>query len=56
MKPGCEATAIAAYDCYEKQLCGKGDKLWALEDFGVLAQRHSKCLAERVAARDCVPK
>jgi len=56
MKPGCEAAAIAAYNCYEKELCGKGDKLWALEDFGVLAERHGKCAAERTAAKDCNPK
>jgi hypothetical protein len=56
MKPGCEDKAIAAYSCYEKELCGKGDKLWALEDFGVLAERHSKCVAERNATKDCVGK
>ena len=56
MRPGCEAKAIAAYTCYEKELCGKGDKLWALEDFGVLAERHGKCVAERNANKECVAK
>jgi hypothetical protein len=56
IKPGCEAKAIAAYTCYEKELCGKGDKLWALGDFGVLAERHSKCVTERNALADCAPK
>jgi len=52
----CVDKATAAYDCYEKELCGKTDKVWALDDFRVLADRHSKCVAERDAARDCVGK
>ena len=55
-KPGCEEKATAAYDCFEKELCGKADKVWALEDFGVLSERHSKCVAERKAAQECGAK
>jgi hypothetical protein len=53
---GCAAKAIAAYDCYEKELCGKSDKVWALDDFRVLVDRYGKCVAERNALRDCVDK
>jgi len=52
----CDAKAISAYDCYEKELCGKEDKVWALDDLRVLTDRHKKCVAERDAARDCVGK
>ena len=45
--------AVAAYDCYEKQLCGKGDKVWALGDLRVLSERHGKCAAERDASHAC---
>ena len=24
--------AVAAYDCYEKELCGKEDRVWTIED------------------------
>jgi hypothetical protein len=51
---GCTEKAIAAYDCYQKQLCGKADKVWALADLGVLAQRHATCVAEREAVMACV--
>jgi hypothetical protein len=51
---GCTEKAIAAYDCYMKELCGKGDKVWALDDLRVLSERHGKCAAEREAARTCV--
>jgi len=51
---GCTDKAIAAYDCYQKQLCGKSDKVWALEDLRVLSERHGKCTAERDALRACV--
>src|SRR5262245_53615392 len=30
---GCAAKAVAVYDCYEKELCGKAEKVWALRDF-----------------------
>ncbi len=52
----CEAQAIAVYDCYEKQLCAGKDKVWALDDLRVLAERHAKCVAERDALRTCALK
>jgi hypothetical protein len=51
---GCADSAIALYDCYQKELCGKADKVWAVEDLGVLAERQNKCVAERAALRACV--
>jgi hypothetical protein len=51
---GCAEKAIAAYDCYQKELCGKADKVWALDDLRVLSERHGKCAAERDASRACV--
>jgi hypothetical protein len=48
----CEDKATAAYDCYEVELCG-AEKVWALDDFRVLADRHKKCVAERDALKDC---
>ena len=53
VEKGCADKATAAYDCYESQLCG-AEKVWALDDFRVLADRHKKCTAERDALRDCV--
>ena len=53
---GCTEKAVAAYDCYEKELCGKADKVWALDDFRVLVDRHGKCVAERDASRACIAK
>ena len=53
---GCTEKAVAAYDCYLKELCGKADKIWALEDLRVLSDRHGKCVAERDASRACVEK
>jgi hypothetical protein len=53
---GCVDKAVAVYDCYEKELCGKEDKVWALEDLRVLADRQNKCTAERTALKDCVGK
>ena len=51
---GCTEKAIAAYDCYLKELCGKADEVWALDDLRVLSDRHKKCVAERDAAAACV--
>lgn len=51
---GCAEKAVAAYDCYQKELCGKADKVWALDDLRVLSERHGKCAAERDASRACV--
>jgi hypothetical protein len=53
---GCTDQAIAMYACYERAVCGMGDNVWTIEDLGVLAERHSKCVAERNASRDCVKK
>ena len=53
---GCADKVIAVYDCYEKELCAKADKVWAFEDFRVLADRNTKCVAERNAATECVGK
>lgn len=53
---GCTEKAVAAYDCYLKELCGKGDKVWALDDLRVLSERHGKCVAERTASAECVGK
>jgi hypothetical protein len=52
----CADKAMAMYDCYQKELCGKADKVWALDDLRVLADRNSKCVAERKAATECAPK
>jgi hypothetical protein len=51
---GCAAKAVTAYDCYEKEICTKADKVWAMDDFRVLAERHSKCVAERNASEECL--
>jgi len=56
VEKGCADKAIALYDCYEKELCGKADKVWTIDDLPVLADRNKKCVAERNAARTCVGK
>ena len=56
VEKSCVDKATAAYDCYEKELCGKGEPVWALDDLRVLADRHKKCADERDALRDCVNK
>jgi hypothetical protein len=53
---GCSTQAMAVYDCYEKELCGKSEKIWTVNDLPVLAERHGKCTAERTALRDCMGK
>jgi hypothetical protein len=55
VEKSCADQAIALYDCYEKSLCTK-EKVWALDDFRVLANRHGKCKAEREALDKCVEK
>jgi hypothetical protein len=50
---GCTAKATAAYDCYQRELCGKSEKVWSLGDLGVLADRHKTCVTERNALRTC---
>lgn len=56
VETGCADKAIAVYDCYVKDLCGDGDKVWAIEDVRVLADRHGRCLAEQAASRACGEK
>jgi hypothetical protein len=53
---GCAEQASALYDCYQKELCGGGEKVWTLDDFRVLADRHGKCVAERQASLACLQK
>src|SRR5262245_41902651 len=48
----CEDKAIATYDCFEVELCG-AEKVWSMDDFRVLADRHKKCIAERDALKAC---
>lgn len=50
---GCFDKVSALYDCYQRELCGKADKVWTIGDLGVLAERHNKCVAERTAAASC---
>lgn len=50
---GCTSAAIAAYDCFEQDICSHGDKVWALADVDVLAERKNKCVAERAALKTC---
>jgi hypothetical protein len=52
----CAAEALAVFDCYEKDLCGKGDKVWSLDDLRVLAERHGACATQREALRGCAAK
>jgi len=51
--PTCAEKQSALYDCYEKQVCGKGDRIWALHDFSVLAERKNICVDERKAVAAC---
>lgn len=53
---GCAGQAIAAYDCYEQKLCARGDQVWGLDDFRVLADRYKSCATEREALAACVGK
>lgn len=50
---GCTAKVTAVYDCYERELCGSGDKVWTIEDLRRLATRHNKCVVEQEASRTC---
>jgi hypothetical protein len=56
VEKACTDSVMALYDCYDKELCGKGDKVWALEDLKVLAARKTKCEAELKAVRECTEK
>jgi hypothetical protein len=53
---GCGDLAIALYNCYENAVCGTGDKVWALPDLKVLADRHKKCESEQTALTTCMSK
>jgi hypothetical protein len=50
---GCIDKAIAAYDCEQKEFCGK-DQVWVVDDLSVLVDRQNKCKAERDALKACV--
>jgi len=56
IEKGCADKAIALYDCYARELCGKADKVWALDDLRVLAERQNKCVAERETVAACAAK
>lgn len=49
----CRGAAVAAFECYEQELCGSDDKIWAYADLGVLAERRGRCAAERAALATC---
>lgn len=49
----CAAQLSALYTCYETQLCGKSDRVWAYADLAVLAQRKGTCAAEQKAVSEC---
>jgi hypothetical protein len=49
----CTDKASALYACYMKDVCGGGDKVWAIDDLRVLAERHGTCAAERTAIAAC---
>lgn len=51
---GCTDKVTAVYDCYQRELCGKAEKVWTLPDLRVLAERHGKCENERTAAKSCM--
>ena len=53
---GCVEKANAAYLCFEKELCGKAEKVWAFDDLRVLGERQKKCATERDALAACVGK
>lgn len=53
---GCTDKVLATYDCYERELCASGDKVWTIEDLGKLAIRHNKCVVEQDATRACTDK
>src|SRR5262245_54696438 len=52
----CVSQTLALYDCFEKELCGKDDRVWSIGDLAVLADRHGKCKAELAAADKCAAK
>ncbi len=56
LEKGCAEKAVVAYDCYETELCARTDKVWSMDDLGVLVDRHRKCVTERDALRACAGK
>jgi hypothetical protein len=56
VEKGCSSQVTAVYTCYENELCGSKDRVWALQDLPVLAKRHGKCVAEIEASRECEAK
>lgn len=53
VEKGCTDEALAVYSCYERELCGKGNPVWALDDLRVLADRQHTCVSERRARSVC---
>jgi len=51
--PTCADKQSALYECYQKELCHKADRIWALQDLGVLAERKNVCVEERKAVSAC---
>jgi hypothetical protein len=51
---GCGKEVLAAYDCFEKEVCTESNKIWALDDFRVLTERTGKCVEQRKSAQKCV--
>lgn len=51
---GCGDRVTATYDCYERELCASGDKVWTIDDLRKLATRHKKCVVEQDATRACM--
>lgn len=51
---GCADKVIAVYDCYEKDVCVKGERIWAFDDFRVLTTRNKKCVEQLKASNDCI--
>ena len=56
VEKGCTDKAIALSNCYAKELCGKADKVWTFGDLPVLAERKTKCIAERATLDACAAK
>ena len=54
VEKGCAGKTIAAYDCFEREICAKITKVWALDDFRVLVDRHLTCVVERSDSNECV--
>ena len=54
IEKGCADKATVLYDCYEREVCNEGDRVWTMNDMAVLAQRKAKCKAEQTALKDCL--